>query len=73
MEMECAALAACAQMRGIVLGMLLYTADSLVDVSHHDSRSWGELAAESALELSLAAVLVMDGAYPPYFSEGYKS
>ena len=44
-------------MRGIVWGMLLYTADSLADVSHHDSRSWGELAAESALELSLAAVL----------------
>ena len=56
-EMECAALAACAQMRGIIWGMLLYTADSLADVSHHDSRSWGELAAESALELSLAAVL----------------
>ena len=37
-EMECAALAAVAQLRGVVWGQLLFTADSLADLENYDSR-----------------------------------
>ena len=40
-EMECAALAAVAQLRGVVWGELLFTADSLADLDNYDSRDWG--------------------------------
>ena len=40
-EMECAALAAVAQLRGVVWGELLFTADSLADLENYDSRDWG--------------------------------
>lgn len=56
-EMECAALAACAQLRGARFGMLLYTADTLADVAHYDERNWGGDANEYALRLCLDAVL----------------
>lgn len=56
-EMECAALAACAALRGATFGMILYTADSLVDVDKYDERSWGGNAYEYALTLSLDAVI----------------
>ena len=52
-EMECAALAACAQMRGIIWGELLYTADTLADVSHYEERSWGRDSVNYALELCM--------------------
>ena len=55
-EMECAALAACAQMRGITWGELLYTADTLADVSHYEERSFGKDSVSYALELCLEAV-----------------
>lgn len=54
-EMECAALAACAQLRGVVWGELLYTADSLANVLNHDCRNWGEQSREIALKLCLDA------------------
>lgn len=54
-EMECAALAACAQMRGILWGELLYTADTLADVSRYEERSWGQDSVSAALELCLEA------------------
>jgi len=38
-EMECAALAACAEFRGIEFGQILFTADSLAAIDSHDSRS----------------------------------
>ena len=41
-EMECASLAACAKMRGVVFGQLLFTADSLANVEAHDTRNWGD-------------------------------
>lgn len=56
-EMECAALAACASLRGAVWGMILYTADSLADVEKYDMRNWGINAYEYALTLCLDAVV----------------
>ena len=50
-EMECAALAAVAQLRGVVWGQLLFTADSLADLENYDSRDWGSEAFDKALEL----------------------
>ena len=56
-EMECAALAACAAFRGATWGMILYTADSLADVDKYDERNWGGDACEYALALALDAVI----------------
>ena len=55
-EMECAALAAVAQLRGIVWGQLLFTADSLADLENYDGRDWGSEAFDKALELCLEIV-----------------
>ena len=56
-EMECSALAACAQMRNAIWGELLFTADTLADAEHYDERDWGEDSAEYALQLCIEAVL----------------
>ena len=56
-EMECSALAACAQMREIVWGEILYTADTLHDVENYDERNWGGDSKAYALELCIEAVL----------------
>lgn len=56
-EMECSALAACADFRGATWGMILYTADSLADVDRYDARNWGGNAYEYALTLCLDAVV----------------
>ena len=55
-EMECAALAAVAQLRGVIWGELLFTADSLADLDNYDQRDWGAEAFEKALELCLEIV-----------------
>lgn len=55
-EMECAALAAVAQLRGVVWGELLFTADSLADLDNYDSRDWGVEAFGKALEVCLEIV-----------------
>lgn len=55
-EMECAALAACAAFRGAEWGMILYTADSLADAEKYDMRNWGGDANDYALKLCLDAV-----------------
>ena len=55
-EMECAALAACAEFRNITWGEILYTADSLADVEDHDDRDWGEKSREFALLLCLESL-----------------
>lgn len=60
-EMECAALAACARLRGATWGEILYTADSLADVDRYDQRDWGGDAGDLALRLCLDAVLHMNG------------
>ena len=54
--MECAALAAVAQLRGVIWGQLLFTADSLADLENYDSRDWGSEAFDKALELCLEIV-----------------
>ena len=56
-EMECSALAACAQMRNAVWGMILYTADSLSDVTKYDERNWGGDSVDYALQLCMDAVI----------------
>lgn len=55
-EMECAALAACARKRGAQFGQLLYTADSLANVQEHDERDWGKGSLRKALELCMAVL-----------------
>ena len=55
-EMECAALAAVAQLREVVWGELLFTADSLADLENYDSRDWGSEAFDKALKLCLEIV-----------------
>ena len=58
-EMECAALAAVAQLRDAVWGLLLFTADSLVDIDNYDQRNWGAEAFDKALELCLDIAIQM--------------
>lgn len=55
-EMECASLAACAKMRGITFGQLLFTADSLANTEVHDTRNWGKDTFAVALKLAMDAV-----------------
>ena len=55
-EMECATLAAVAQLRGVVWGQLLFTADSLADLENYDSRDWGAEAFDKALGICLEIV-----------------
>ncbi len=52
-EMECAALAACARKRGAAFGQFLFTADSLANVHEYDARDFGADSHEKALELGL--------------------
>ncbi len=56
-EMECSALAACAQFRNVVFGEILYTADTLVIPDKWDKRNWGIDSREIALELCFEAVM----------------
>ena len=55
-EMECAALAACARKRGASFGQILYTADSLANVLKHNERDWGKNSLRKALELCIAVL-----------------
>ncbi len=55
-EMECAALAACASMRGVVWGEILFTADTLDDIDAYNERYWGIDSYEYALQLCFDAV-----------------
>lgn len=56
-DMECSALAACAQFRGVEFGQLLFTADTLANPDSHDKRDWGRSAMEKALQLSMDLIL----------------
>lgn len=55
-EMECSALAACAEFRGATFGMILYSGDTLANIEKYDERSWGNDSKEYALMLCLDAV-----------------
>lgn len=50
-EMECAALAACASFRKIAFGQILFTADTLANMDAYDERNWGGESLEQALYL----------------------
>ena len=52
-EMECAALAACARKRGAKFGQFLFTADSLSNVHEYDARGFGTDSHEKAILLGL--------------------
>ena len=56
-EMECAALFACAKFRGAHFAQLLYTADSLSNTKRYDARDWGKASVPIALRLCLDAVV----------------
>lgn len=58
-EMECASLAAVAQLRGAIWGLLLFTADSLADIDNYDQRDWGSEAFDKALKLCLDIIVQM--------------
>lgn len=53
-DMECAALAACAALRGAAFAQILFTADTLAGGTH-DVRGWGHEVHVTALELALRA------------------
>lgn len=59
-EMECASLAACAKMRGVMFGQLLFTADSLANTDAHDERNWGNDTFRAALEIAMDAAVEVD-------------
>ena len=56
-EMECASLAACAQMRNVIFGQLLFTADSLANIEAYNTRDWGEATFAVAMKLAFDAVV----------------
>lgn len=55
-EMECSALMACSQFRGVRFGQILFTADTLADVHNYEERGWGKDSLSVALSLCLEAV-----------------
>lgn len=59
-EMECSALAACAQFRNVIFGQILFTADTLACIEAHDDRDWGVSSFSTVLELSFEAVYQID-------------
>ena len=54
-EMECSALMACCQFRGVRFGQMLLTADSLADTHNYQARGWGKESWSVALSLCLEA------------------
>jgi len=59
-EMECSALAACAEFRGVTWAMLLFTADTLADPNDYQERDWGKASIPLALQLALDAVILIE-------------
>ncbi len=56
-EMECASLAACAEMRNVQFGQLLFTADTLANVEKYDKRTWSKDNFAFAMELAFDSVV----------------
>ncbi|WP_278415905.1 nucleoside phosphorylase [Lactobacillus taiwanensis] len=50
-EMECSALAACAEFRNINFAQILFTADSLADMDNYDKRNWGHDSYSAGLNI----------------------
>lgn len=57
-DMECAALSACAEFRGVAFGQFMFTADTLADIDAFDARDWGKASLRPALELCLKVAAV---------------
>lgn len=55
-EMECASMAACAKMRGVLFGQVLFTADSLADVDAYDIRNSGNDFFAAAMKIAMEAI-----------------
>lgn len=60
-EMECASMAACAKMRGILFGQVLFTADSLADIEAHNIRNWGNDFFVASMRIAMEAVSILEG------------
>lgn len=58
-EMECAALAACAKYRHVNFAQLLFSADSLAAVQAHDTRTWGRDSHSLSLRIGCAVLTAM--------------
>lgn len=58
-EMECSALAACAEFRNVIWAMLLFTADTLANPNEYQERAWGNASISKALQLALDAVILI--------------
>lgn len=56
-EMECASMAACAKMRGVLFGQVLFTADSLANVDAHEARNWGNDYFATAVKIAMDAIV----------------
>ena len=50
-EMECSALAACAEFRNINFAQILFMADSLADMDNYDERNWGHDSYSAGLNI----------------------
>lgn len=59
-EMECASMAACAKMRGVIFGQLLFTADSLANIEEHAERNWGNEYFSYVMKLAFDAALEVE-------------
>lgn len=59
-DMECAALAACARFRHRTFGQVLFTADTLAEEDAYDERSWGRDSRTAALEIGLEIAYRLD-------------
>lgn len=57
-DMECAALAACAEFRNVAFCQFMFTADTLADTDAFDARNWGKASLRPALELCLKVATV---------------
>ena len=55
-EMKCASMAACAKMRGVLFGQVLFTADSLAKVDAYDIRNWGNDFFAAAMKIAMEAI-----------------
>ena len=49
-------MAACAKMRDVLFGQVLFTADSLADVDAHDTRNWGNDFFAAAMKIAMEAI-----------------
>lgn len=59
-EMECAALAACAQFRNVDFTQLLFTADTLANELNYNERNWGYASYRKGIEIAAKILINID-------------